>query len=308
MTNADFERIVETSDEWITTRTGIKERRIANGMATSDMAVAASRAALDMAGVPNEDIEMVILATVTPDYRLPSAACVVQEKMDFPNAAAFDVVAACAGFINGLSIASSYIENKRIKKALVVGVEKLSAFTNYKDRNTCVLFGDAAGAVVVSAEEGESGILGTYIKSEGKYRTLLWAEIGGSLNPYTASYDYDGRDKIMMNGSDVFKIAVKEMGNATLKVIEDAGLKTSDISLVVPHQANIRIVEALAKRLKIDMEKVFLNIDKYGNTSAASVPLALDEANRTGRIKTGDYIVMVAFGGGLTWGASLVRW
>ncbi len=308
MTNADFERIVETSDEWITTRTGIKERRIANGVATSDMAVAASRAALDMAKVRNEDIEMVILATVTPDYRLPSAACVVQEKMDFPNAAAFDVVAACAGFINGLSIASSFIENGKIKKALVIGVEKLSAFTNYKDRNTCVLFGDAAGAVVVSAEEGDSGVISTYIRSDGKYRTLLWAEIGGSLHPYTESYDYDGRDKIMMNGSDVFKIAVKEMGNATLKVIEDAGLQPSDISLVVPHQANIRIVEALAKRLKIDMNKVFLNIEKYGNTSAASVPLALDEANRTGRIKTGDNIVMVAFGGGLTWGASLVKW
>ncbi len=308
MTNADFERIVETSDEWITTRTGIKERRIANGMATSDMAVAASRAALDMAQVRNEDIEMVILATVTPDYRLPSAACVVQEKMDFPNAAAFDVVAACAGFINGLSIASSYIENGKIKKALVIGVEKLSAFTNYKDRNTCVLFGDAAGAVVVSAEEGESGVIGSYIKSEGKYRTLLWAEVGGSLNPYTEGYDYDGRDKIMMNGSDVFKIAVKEMGNSTMKVIEDAGLRPSDISLVLPHQANIRIVEALAKKLKIDMSRVFLNIEKYGNTSAASVPLALDEANRAGLIKTGDYIVMVAFGGGLTWGASLVRW
>jgi 3-oxoacyl-[acyl-carrier-protein] synthase-3 len=308
MTNADFERIVETSDDWITTRTGIKERRIANGMATSDMAVAACRAALDMAKVPHEDIEMVIVATVTPDYRLPSAACVVQEKMNFPNAAAFDVVAACAGFINGLSIVSSYIESGTIKKALVVGVEKLSSFTNYKDRNTCVLFGDAAGAVVVSAEEGESGVLGSYIKSEGKYRTLLWAEVGGSLNPYTESYDYDGRDKIMMNGSDVFKIAVKEMGNAAVKVIEKAGLKSSDISLIVPHQANIRIVEAVAKRLKVDMSKVYLNIEKYGNTSAASVPLALDEANRTGRIKTGDYIVMVAFGGGLTWGASLVRW
>lgn len=308
MTNADFERIVETSDEWITTRTGIKERRIANGVATSDMAVAASRAALDMAGVANEDIEMVILATVTPDYRLPSAACVVQEKMGFPNAAAFDVVAACAGFINGLSIASSYIENGNIKKALVIGVEKLSAFTNYKDRNTCVLFGDAAGAVVVSAEEGESGVLSSFIRSDGKYRTLLWAEIGGSLNPYTESYEYDGRDKIMMNGSDVFKIAVKEMGNAAVKVIENAGLKASDISLIVPHQANIRIVEALVKRLKLDMDKVFLNIEKYGNTSAASVPLALDQANRTGRIKPGDYVVMVAFGGGLTWGASLVRW
>jgi len=308
MTNADFEKIVNTSDEWITTRTGIKERRIANGLATSDMAVAAARAAIEMARVRHDEIEMVILGTVTPDYRLPSAACVVQEKMNFPNAAAFDVVAACAGFINGLSIASSYIENKILKKALVIGVEKLSSFANYKDRNTCVLFGDAAGAVVVSAEEGESGVISTYIKSDGKYRTLLWAEVGGCVNPYSQSFDFDGRDKIIMNGSDVFKIAVKEMGNATIKVIEDAGLTPADIALVVPHQANIRIVEALAKRLKISMDKVFLNIEKYGNTSAASVPLALDQANRTGRLKSGDYIVMVAFGGGLTWGASLVRW
>ena len=308
MTNADFEKIVDTSDEWITSRTGIKERRIANGMTTSDMAVEAATSALKMAGTDKDEIEMLILATVTPDYRLPSAACVVQEKMELNNAGAFDVVAACTGFINALSIASSYIENGKIKKALVVGVEKLSSFTNYKDRDTCVLFGDAAGAVVVSAEEGDRGVLNSFIKSDGRYRKLLWSEVGGAAHPYTESFDFNGNDKIMMNGSDIFKIAVKEMGNATLKVIEDAGLTADDIALVVPHQANVRIIEALAKRINISMDKVFLNIEKYGNTSAASVPLALDEANREGRIKDGDYLVMVAFGGGLIWGASLVKW
>jgi 3-oxoacyl-[acyl-carrier-protein] synthase-3 len=308
MTNADFEKIVDTSDEWITTRTGIKERRIANGMATSDMAVQAANRALEMSGTDKDEIEMLILGTVTPDYRLPSVACIVQEKIGLRNAGAFDVVSACTGFINALSIASSYIENGSIKKALVIGVEKLSAITNYKDRNTCVLFGDAAGAVVVSAEEGERGVLNSFIKSDGRYQKLLWTEVGGVAKPYSEGFDFNGDDKILMNGSDVFKIAVKEMGNATVKVIKDAGLTIDDIAMIVPHQANIRIIEALAKRLKISMDKVFLNIEKYGNTSSASVPLALDEANREGRIKEGDYLVMVAFGGGLIWGASLVKW
>ncbi|MCH8027622.1 MAG: ketoacyl-ACP synthase III [candidate division Zixibacteria bacterium] len=308
MTNADLEKIVDTSDEWIASRTGIRERRIANGMVTSDLAVIAATNALEMAGTGKDEIEMLILGTVTPDYRLPSAACVVQEKMGLNNAGAFDVVAACTGFINALSIASSYIENGNIKKALVIGVEKLSTFTNYKDRNTCVIFGDGAGAVVVSAEEGDRGIINSFIKSDGRYLKLLWSEVGGAANPYSESFDFNGTDKIMMNGSDIFKIAVKEMSNATLKVINDAGLTVDDIAIVVPHQANIRIIEALAKRIKISMDKVFLNIAKYGNTSAASVPLALDEANREGRIKDGDYVVMVAFGGGLIWGATLVKW
>ncbi len=309
MTNADFERIVDTSDEWIVTRTGIKERRIADEtISTSDMAVNAASRALEMAGVSNDEIDLLITGTVTPDYKLPSNACVVQEKMDFPNAVAFDVVAACAGFINGLSVARGYIESGQYKKALVIGVEKLSAFTNYKDRNTCVLFGDAAGAVVVEPSTNGSGIQSTFLRSAGRYRTLLWSEIGGTLNPITESYNFDGRDKIHMSGSDVFKIAVKEMGNAALKVIADAGLTPDDIDLFVPHQANIRIIEALAKRLGIGMDRVFLNIHKYGNTSSASIPLALDEANREGRIKPGDNIVMVAFGGGLIWGAALVKW
>jgi len=309
MTNADLEKLVDTSDEWIVTRTGIRERRMAdNGMGTADMAVLACDKALDMAGLTHEDIDLLVSATVTPDYRLPSNACIIQEKTGYPNAVAFDVVAACAGFINGLSVAKSYIESGSHKRAMVVGVEKLSAFTNYEDRNTCVLFGDGAGAVVLEASDDGSGIQSTYMKSNGSYRNLLWSEIGGTKNPHTPDYDYDGRDKIMMNGSDIFKIAVREMTNAACKVLDEAGLTTADISLFVPHQANIRIIEAMAKRLNLDMDKVYLNIDRYGNTSSASVPLALDEANREGRIKKGDYVIMVAFGGGLIWGASLVQW
>jgi len=309
MTNADFERIVDTSDEWIVTRTGIRERHIADSsMVCSDMAAAACRNALEMANCSNDEIDLLIIGTVTPDYRLPSTACVVQQKMSLPNAACYDIVAACAGFINGLHVATCQIEAGRIKKALVVGVEKLSSFTNYKDRNTCVLFGDAAGAAVLSAEDSESGILTTFLGSNGSMRELLWAEVGGAVNPYTSDFTFDGRDKILMNGSDVFKIAVKEMARACENVIHDAGIKPSDIALVVPHQANIRIIEALGKRLKVDKDRVFINIEKYGNTSSASVPLALDEANRSGRLKPGDYVLMVAFGGGLVWGSVLARW
>lgn len=308
MTNRDFESIVDTSDEWIFTRTGISERRIANGMASSDMAVEACRQALKMADCSKEEIEALVLGTVTPDYRLPSCACVVQEKLGLPNAVAFDVSAACAGFINGLSIASAYIESGVYSRILVVGVEKLSSFTNYQDRNTCVLFGDGAGAAVIAPSNNGHGVLKSFMKSDGKMRTMLWSKVGGSAFPHTPDFAFDGSDKIMMNGSDVFKVAVREMGNSARKVMDEAGISASDISLVIPHQANIRIIEALVKRLGIDMDKVFLNIQKYGNTSAASIPLALDEANRSGRIKPDDYVLMVAFGGGLIWGATLVKW
>jgi 3-oxoacyl-[acyl-carrier-protein] synthase-3 len=309
MTNADFEKLVDTSDEWITTRTGIKERRIADDKTTSaDMAVEACRGALEMAHCSREEVDLLVVGTVTPDYRLPSCACVVQEKLGLPNAVAFDVVAACTGFINGLSIASSFIESGAYNKILVVGTEKLSAFTDYKDRNTCVLFGDAAGAALVARDNGESGILSTYLKSDGRMRPLLWARVGGTANPYTPDFDFNGSDKIWMNGSDVFKVAVREMAGAVHKVLDRAGVDASQISLVVPHQANIRIIEALARRLKVDMSRVYRNIEMFGNTSAASVPLALDQANRAGVIKEGDYVAMVAFGGGLIWGAALVRW
>lgn len=301
--------MVDTSDEWIVTRTGIRERRIAeNGTHVSDMTVHACRNALEMAQVSREEIELLVVGTVTPDYRLPSTACVVQEKLGLPNAVAFDIVAACAGFIGSLSIASSFIEAGVYKKVIAVGAEKLSSITNYQDRNTCVLFGDASGAAVVVPDDSGRGVLSTFMKSDGSMRPWLWMKTGGTMHPYTAEFSYDGSDKIMMNGSDIFKVAVREMGNAATKALQNAGLQTSDVALVVPHQANIRIIEALAKRLDIGMDRVYLNIDKYGNTSAASVPLALDEANRQGRIQPGDHVLMVAFGGGLIWGATIVRW
>ncbi len=309
MTNADFEKIVDTSDEWITTRTGIKERRIArDSIQTSDMALEACRRALDMAGCAADEVDALIVGTVTPDYPLPSTACVVQEKMAMPNAVAFDVVAACAGFINGVSIARAMIETGAARKVLVAGSEKLSSITNYGDRGTCVLFGDGAGAVVLEESHGDSGVLGTFLRSDGSMRKWLWIESGGTCRPVTPEFAFDNSNKILMNGSDIFKVAVREMTRACLKVLDDCSLTADDVALVVPHQANIRIIEGVAKRLNIGLDRFFLNIDRYGNTSAASVPLALDEANRAGRIKAGDHVLMVAFGGGLIWGSALVKW
>lgn len=301
--------MVDTTDEWIVSRTGIRERRIADkDIATSDMSVAAAKNAMAMAGVSADEIDLLISGTVTPDYKLPSHACIVQEKLGLTNAVAFDVIAACAGFINALSIAQSYIVSGAHKRALVIGSEKLSSFTNYSDRNTCVLFGDGAGAVVLEPSNNGRGVISTYMKSDGSYGSLLCSEYGGCVNPITEGFAFDGSDKIYMNGAEIFKVAVKEMGKACEKVIADAGLTAKDISLFVPHQANIRIIDAITKRLDLDPDKVYINIEKYGNTSAASVPIALDEANREGRLKPGDNVVMVAFGGGLIWGAALVKW
>ncbi len=309
MTNADFVKLVDTSDEWIVSRTGIRERHVCDAdMTTSDMAERAAAKAIEMAGVSHDEIDLVICGTVTPDYRLPSTACLLQERMGFPNAVAFDQVSACTGFINGLSIAHSQIAMGEHKKALVLGCEKLTSITNYKDRNTCVLFGDAAGAVVLEGSDNGSGVQSTYMKSDGSMRELLHIVTGGTRNPYSPDFGFDGTDKIFMAGSDVFKVAVKKMADAVRIVIEKAGLTPDDISLFVPHQANIRIIEAMAKRLGIGMDRVVQNIQNYGNTSSASVPLALDEANRAGRMKPGDNVVMVAFGGGLIWGAALVKW
>ena len=309
MTNADFERLVDTSDEWIVTRTGIRERRIAdNGLTCSDMAVEACRGALAMAGCANEDVQLLINATVTPDYPLPSNACVIQEKMGLPNAAAFDVSAACSGFISGLSIAKAFIESGTYKKILVVGSERLSSIVNYNDRSTCVLFGDGAGAVLVEATTEDTGIRSTFLKSDGNMREMLWVKVGGTAFPHHDEFSYDGTDKVMMDGSDVFKVAVREMGKASLIALETAGITADQIAWVIPHQANLRIIEALVKRLGVGMDRVFLNIQKYGNTSSASVPLALDEANRQGKIKSGDYVLMVAFGSGLFWGSAVVKW
>jgi 3-oxoacyl-[acyl-carrier-protein] synthase-3 len=308
ITNADLEEIIDTSNEWIFTHTGVRERRIADHQTTSDMAVKAIQRALDMCQCSHEEIDMIIVGTATPDYRMPSTACVVQEKLYFPHAVAFDVVSACTGFLNGLAIATSFIESGVYKKIVVVGSEKLSSVTNYKDRNTCVLFGDAAGAVVVAEGNNDRGVLSSFMRSDGTMRELLWIPTGGTKKPYSPDFAYDGSDKLCMKGRDVYKLAVREMYNASIKVIEDAGLDISDVSLIVPHQANIRIIQGLAKRLNIGMGKVAVNIDKYGNTSSASIPLALDEANREGRLKPGDNILMVAFGSGLIWAAALLKW
>ncbi|SYZ72021.1 3-oxoacyl-(acyl-carrier-protein) synthase 3 [Candidatus Zixiibacteriota bacterium] len=309
LTNADLERMLDTSDKWIYSHTGIRERRIAeDDCTTSDMAVEAIRQALDMSECLPEDVDMIIAGTSTPDYRMPSTACVIQEKLNFSNAGSFDVVSACTGFLNGLVIAGSLIESGACKTIVVVGAEKLSSVTNYKDRNTCILFGDGAGAVVMAADNDGHGVLSSFIKSDGTKRNLLWIPVGGVANPYTPDFSNDGSDKLIMNGRDLYRIAVREMYNASVIVVKEAGISPQDISLIIPHQANIRIIEGLIKRLDVKMNRVFVNIDKYGNTSAASIPIALDEANRTGRLKPGDLVLMVAFGSGLVWGASVVRW
>ncbi len=310
LTNSDLEKIVDTSDEWIISRTGIIERHIAaDDEDTSDMCVEAAKSALDMAGLKETDIDMIIAGTVTPDYRLPSLSCMIQKKLGASNSATMDIVAACAGFIHGLSVAQAYIATGTYKNILVFGAEKLSSITNYDDRNTCVLFGDAAGAAILTASDDESGILSTYLKSDGNLDRLLYIEAGGTHTPYGQNGDFRKQDTcIVMHGNEVFKHAVRYMGDAAARVAKEAGFTPDSIDLLVPHQANIRIIQATAKRVGVPWEKVYLNIEKYGNTSAASVPLALDQAVKEGRIKKGSNIVIVAFGGGLTWGAAAIRW
>ncbi len=308
MTNTDLEKMVDTSDEWIISRTGIKERRIcSDGENHSDLCVAAGEKAIEMAGLTPEEIEYCVVATVTPDFRLPSASCMVQDKLGLVNAATVDMVAACSGFLYGLATANAFIMTGQYKNILVIGAEKLSSMTDYTDRNTCVLFGDGAGAAVFQPSDDDSGVLSTYLKSDGRLAKLLWVPDGGSDRPYQ---DIDGEREVFikMNGKEVFKHAVRMMVDSSLKALKDAGLTPDDVDIMVPHQANYRIVSSTAKRLGLPMDKVFLNIERYGNTSAASVPLALDEAVRNGRISKGDIILMAAFGGGLTWGASVVRW
>jgi 3-oxoacyl-[acyl-carrier-protein] synthase-3 len=291
LTNFDLERMVDTSDEWIVTRTGIKERRVAKKESLLDMAERASRMALDMAKVSPQDIDAIILATLTPELGFPASACLLQGKLECKRGFAFDISAACSGFLYGLEVARGLIQGNGLKKVLLVGAEKLSSIVNWQDRSTCVLFGDGAGAVVVS-DEGEGEILASVMRSDGNAWEILYAERCGYIN---------------MKGRELFKLAVKSMEEVCLEVLQRAGLSVEQIDLFVPHQANIRIMEALAERLNLSMEKVYSNIHKYGNTSAASIPIALTEAYLEGRLKRGDLVLMTAMGGGLTWGATLIR-
>jgi 3-oxoacyl-[acyl-carrier-protein] synthase III len=309
LTNADLMKIVDTTDEWITTRTGIKERRIAGkDELTSDMASKAALKALEQAGVAPIDVDLILVATATPDMLFPATACFVQKKIGATNAACLDIAAACAGFLFGIEIAQQFITSHTHDTVLVIGAEKLSSITNWTDRNTCVLFGDGAGAAVLQHRGRAHGVISTHIGSDGAFTDILFMPGGGSRCPITKENADMNLATIHMTGKDVYKQAVISMLSASKIALEKAGLTTDDIACVIPHQANLRIIEAIADRLKIPLDRFFVNLDKYGNTSAAAVAMALDEANRTGRIKRGDYVLMVVFGGGLTWASTVVEW
>ena len=309
LTNQELEVMVDTSDEWIVTRTGIKERRItSNGQASSSLATFAAENALEMAGISPEELDLIVVGTVTPDMPFPSVACILQDNLGAKKAAAFDVSAGCTGFIYALSIADNFIKSGSFKKILVVGAENLSKITDYQDRGTCVLLGDGSGAVVLVREEGEKGILSTHLHSDGSYGNLLYQPGGGSaVIPTYESID-NRLHFLKMDGNKLFKIAVKSLEDAVLETLAYNNIEDSELDLLIPHQANLRIIQAIAKRLNMPEEKVFVNIHKYGNTSSASIPIALDEANRGGVIKDDNLLLFNAFGAGLTWGAALVRW
>ncbi len=309
LTNADLEAMVDTSDAWITERTGIKERHIAaKTEATSDLAYEASRIALDRAGLDAGDIEVIIVATVLGDMPFPSTACFLQKRLEANRAVGFDITATCSGFLYALYIADGFIRSGMHRRILVVGAETLSKVTDWKDRTTCVLFGDGAGAAVVEATEEDGGILSISIHSDGSLSDLIQIPGGGSRNPVSSSTLKKRMHYIQMKGNETFKVAVRTLEDVALKTLANNGLSASELSLLVPHQANLRIIQATADRLGLPMDKVVVNLDRVGNTSAASIPIALDEAVTEGRIRRGDYILLEAFGGGLTWAAALVKW
>jgi 3-oxoacyl-[acyl-carrier-protein] synthase-3 len=310
LTNEDLAKLVDTSDEWILSRTGIKERRIAaEGEFTSHMAAKAGARALEQAGMTADQVELIIVATITPDTLTPATACYVQQQLGAFGAVAFDISAACSGFLYAMKIAKRLISDGAFTNALIIGAEKLSTFINWNDRTTCVLFGDGAGAAVLRRAEPEEGsILATEMGTDGRLTHLLNIPGGGSACPITKDNADQHLATLAMLGKEVFKHAVNRMKESAEKVIERSGLKPEDIALVVPHQANLRIIDAIADRLSVPTERVFVNLQKYGNTSAAAVAIALDEANRSGLIKRGEHVVMVVFGAGLTWAAAAVRW
>lgn len=308
LTNADLEQMVETSDEWIVARTGIRERHVAEpGAALSDLVTEACRLALEDAGVQPEELDLIILGTVTGDMKFPATACFVQEKLGAKNAAAFDLSAACSGFLYGLQVAEGLMATSGYRRVLVIGGEVLTSMVNWQDRDTCVLFGDGAGAVVLGPADGERGLLQTSIKSDGAFSHLLYNPGGGCVNPPTAENVAARLHSIRMEGKEVFRHAVTSMASALSEVLEREGLSADDLDLLIPHQANLRIIEAVAKRFKVPMDKVYVNVDRYGNTSAASIPIALDELRRDGQLKPGALVGMVTFGAGFTWAAALLR-
>jgi 3-oxoacyl-[acyl-carrier-protein] synthase-3 len=309
LTNRDFEKFLDTSDEWIVTRTGIRERRMARpDEASSDMAIEASRRAMKDAGVEPEDIDLIIVGTVTPDMPFPSCACIVQNKIGATKAAAFDVTAACSGFIYGVSVAQSMIMMRKAQKVLIVGVETLTRILDFEDRTTCVLFGDGAGAVVMEPCPAGEGILSTFMQSDGSYAELLFLPAGGSRRPLTEERLRAREQYVKMKGDGLFKYAVKAMVDASRSVLDEAHMTSEDLDFLIPHQANVRIIEGVRKRLRLPEEKVVVNIDRIGNTSAASIPIALGEIKEQGLLKRGDTVLMVGFGGGLTWGAVLLKY
>ncbi|RKX30918.1 MAG: 3-oxoacyl-ACP synthase [Verrucomicrobia bacterium] len=309
MTNADFEKIVDTTDEWITTRTGIKERHFAaEDEATSDMAAEAARRALQAAGAAADEVEMIVVATITPDMPFPNTACLVQEKIGARKAFCFDIEAACSGFVYAAEIARRFVEGGALRTALVIGAEKMSSMIDWKDRSTCVLFGDGAGAAVIQPSRDGRGIRGAVLHSDGSLGELLMVPGGGSRAPASHESVDKGLHFLKMQGREVFKYAVNNMTAAALEVLEKTGLKKDQIACVIPHQANHRIIKAVADRVGIPLERFFINVDRYGNTSAASVIIALDEAVRSGRVRPGDLVMFLVFGGGFTWGAMVLEW
>ncbi len=309
LTNADLEKMVETSDEWITSRTGIKQRRkAASGEYTSLFAVRAARSAIERAQIDSSEIDLLICATVTPDQILPSTGCIIQAEIGAHNAAAFDLAAACSGFLYGLTLANQMIKSGQSRYALVIGAEVLTQYVDYTDRSTCVIFGDGAGAAVLAATDTERGIMASRIRSDGRYMEQLFAPGGGTRMPATTETLASGQHFFKMRGNELFKVAVRSMTEISLEVLEEAGCRAEDLKLFIPHQANQRITDAVASKLNVDESRVYSNIAMHGNTSAASIPIALDECVEAGRVREGDLVMMASFGGGVTWGATLMRW
>jgi 3-oxoacyl-[acyl-carrier-protein] synthase-3 len=309
LTNAELEKSVDTSDQWIVTRTGIKERRIAEkDEHTSDLAAKAALAAIENAGIDANEIDLILVATVTPDMFFPSTACFVQSKIGAKKAACFDVSAACSGFLYALEIAQQFITSHTYNTILVIGADKLSSIVDWKDRNTCVLFGDGAGAAILRHRGGGHGVIATHMGSNGDLSDILYIPGGGCRFPIAADNLDQRLNAIKMNGKETYKQAVNAMLNAANTVLEESGLNYDDLACIIPHQANLRIIEAIADRMEVPLERFMVNLDRFGNTSAAAVAIALDEAHRTGRMKVGDYVLLVVFGGGLTWASSVIQW